>query len=384
MARKRKVLEDDGRPLTGFALSLRALWREVGHPATLRELADGTGYSQPRLSELFNATKMPSEDLVHDVVQALGVKPGPWLERLKDLKVAETEFQAARAREGNTLEAKIARLEHENDRLKAIQEYPDSVTQRALEASSDADVRIGIAGELERQARVLLDHAVEQIRRVHERIPAVHGEAETILAEARSKADDLKLKGHEEHDKIIEEANRRAEELIRKATEVANDIRQQAIDDAKQHRAKAAESLDQLLKEGDRIRAENAQEAQQADRDRSTMVTRAKVEIELLINEARKKLEAAGDHTTAEDLEVLLRDFNISDSHPVPRGRHARRPAQSQDAPSSTPAPVLQPGEPQPADPPPSLSPEPEEPEPVEATPKRGRLAGGIFPRPRR
>ncbi|MFH8698867.1 hypothetical protein [Streptomyces chartreusis] len=367
MARNRKHLTDDGRPLTGFALSLRALWHEAGSPKTVKELAAKAGYAQPRLSELFNATKMPSEDLVRDVVQALGAEPGPWLERLEELKAAQAEFQAVRAREGDTLEARIARLEHENNRLNAALKYPDSVTQRALAASKDAETRIDSASVLERQARLLLDQAVEQWRRVHTHIPAVQGQAETILAEARAEADRLKLEGRHEHDKIVAAANQRAEELVHKAAEVAKEIRQQAIDDAKQHRAQAAASMDELLKEGDRIRAEHAREVRQADRERSTMVTRAKIEIELLVNEARKALEAAGEHTRAEDLDVLLRDFNISDSHPVPRGRHARRPPQSQDNPAAPPVHSLQRDEPEPAD--------------VDGTPaKRPRRSKGFFP----
>lgn len=382
MARKRKVLVDDGRPLTSFVLSLRARWDEEERFATVKEFAAAVGYSQPRLSELFNATKTPSEELVRCVVQALGDEPEPWLRRFREMKAADEDFQAAEARKGDTLEARIARLEYENNRYKEALEDSDSAARRAFETIKDADARIGSAGELERQARVLLHQAVEQFRRLHERIPTVHRQAEMVLAEARFRADRIKLEGRDEHDKIIEEANERSEELVRKATEVANDLRQAAIEDAKQHRAQAAESLDELLKEGDRIRAEHAKEAQQADQDRTTMVTRAKLEIELLINGVRKKLEAAGEYETVEDLERLLRDFNINGIHPAPRGRHARRPPQNQ--PSSPPAPVFVPVEQGPEQDTATPTITKEEPEPEKPLPRRPLRPGSLFPRPRK
>ena len=382
MARKRKALVDDGRPLTSFALSLRARWAEEERFATVKEFAAAVGYSQPRLSELFNATKMPSEELVRCVVQALGDQPEPWLRRLREMKAADEEFQAAEARKGDTLEAKIARLEYENNRYKEALEDSDSAARRAFETIKDADARIRSAGELERQARALLGHAGEEFRRLHERIPTVHGQAEMILAEARFTADRIKLGGRDEHDKIIKDANERAEDLIRKAAEVANDIRETAIEDAKQHRAQAAESLDELLKEGDRIRAEHEKEARQGDQDRTTMVTRAKLEIELLINGVRKKLEAAGEYETVEDLERLLRDFNINGSHPAPRGRHARRLPQNQH--SSPPAPVFVRVEEVPEQDTPTPTVAMEEPEPVKPLPRRQLRPGSIFPRTRK
>ncbi|MDH6222362.1 transcriptional regulator with XRE-family HTH domain [Streptomyces pseudovenezuelae] len=206
MGRRVNALPDDGRPLTGFALRLRALRDKAGSPS-LTELAEMTGYGQPRLSELFNAKRMPSNDLVRDVVQALGGDDASWLVQLKALREAEDEFQAATAREGDTLEAQVARLEYENKKLLALTFHPDSVIAQAKAATEVAAARIDRATALEAQARSVLAEALDQIRQAHERLPAVERQAESILGDARAEADRIALVGRTDREQIIHEAN---------------------------------------------------------------------------------------------------------------------------------------------------------------------------------
>ncbi|MGI5192187.1 hypothetical protein ACQEVY_00780 [Streptomyces sp. CA-288835] len=351
MGRKLNPLPDDGRPLTVFVQSLRSLWEEADAPP-FTKLAETSGYPQPRLSELFNAKRVPPVDFLRDVVQALAGDPGPWLVRLKNLEEAEAEWQAAAARQGDSAEARIARLEHENETLRALTKHPESVIARAKSADEAAGERIEKAAAQEAQVRTLLSQVQEQFRQLHERLPAAQRQADTVVAVARADADRHELEGRIEHDKIIQEANDRAKELIRKATERATEIEQGAIEKAKEHRANAAESVDRLVKEGDRYRAEAEQAAKQAQAERENMERRARIEIERLVREAQRQLEAAGTPERAEVLEILLRDFNIGDSHVNVTGRHARRSTASQpeserdaqeapnSAATSSPAPV--------------------------------------------
>jgi hypothetical protein len=324
VGRKINPLRDDGRPLTMFVQSLRSLWAEAGSPS-FTELAEKSGYPQPRLSELFNAKRVPSIDILRDIVEVLKGDPERWLARLKTLEEAEAEWQAAVARQGDTTEAKIARLEHENEALRALKRHPESVIARAKSADEAAAERIGKATAQEAQVRTLLSQAQEQFRQLHERLPAAQRQADTVISEARAKADRHELAGRIEHDKIIQTANDRAKELIRKAQEHATEIEQGAIEKAKDHRAKAAQSVDHMVKEGDRYRAEAEQAVQQAQAERVNMERRAKIEIERLVREAQRQLEAAGTPDRAAVLEILLLDFNISGSHTDVRGRHGRR-----------------------------------------------------------
>lgn len=327
MGRKVSALSDDGRPLTSFAQGLRAL-REQANAPTLKELAKRAGYAQPRLSELFNAKKMPSDDLLRDVVQALEGDAEAWLMRLKDLRVAEEEHQASSLRRGDTTGARIARLEHENKRLLALTCHPDSVIAQAKVADEAAAARMDAASALETQARMLLTQATDQFRQAHERMPAVQRQADSLIADARATADRCVLQGRIEQERIIQEANDRAEAITRKGQQEASALKQRAIEYAKEHRSKAATSVDRMLEEVDQLRAEAEQAVKQAQTQRSTMERRAKVEIERLVREAQRSLDAAGAAEEAQTLEKLLLDFNISDSHTDVRGRHARRPPQ--------------------------------------------------------
>ncbi|MFJ4784517.1 helix-turn-helix domain-containing protein [Streptomyces sp. NPDC088794] len=335
MGRRVNALPDDGRPLTGFALRLRALREKAGSPS-LTELAELTGYGQPRLSELFNAKRMPSDDLVCDVVQALGGDDAAWLVQLKALREAEDEFQAVTARDGDTLEAQVARLEFENKRLLALTFHPDSVIAQAKAATEAAAARIDKATALEAQARSVLAEALDQTRQAHERLPAVERQAESILGDARAEADRHALLGRSERDQITLEANDRADAIRRKAQQEASALKQRAIESAREHREKAAAATDRMLKEVDLLRAEAEQAVQLAQAQRSNMERRAKIEIERLVRAVQKRLEEVGAREETELLELLLLDFNINDSHDGVIGRHARRPVES--APSPAPS----------------------------------------------
>jgi vacuolar-type H+-ATPase subunit H len=308
MGRRISALPDDGRPLTGLALGLRDLWDRAGAPATMLELAKRAGYPQPRLSELFNARKVPSDELLDDVVQALNGDSAAWLVRLQTVRVAEAEYQAAAARQGDSLEAKLARLEEENKRLLAMTTHPESVIAQAKAADEAAAARTVGASALEARARALLTDATDQFRQLHERMPTVQRQADSIIADARAVADRCLLDGRTEQAQIVQEANDRAEAIIRKSLQEASALRQR--------------------------RSEAEQFLQQAETRRSNMETRAKIEIERIAQEASKRLEAAGADREVEMLELLLRDFNINDSHTQVRGRHARRPAISIPSPS--------------------------------------------------
>ncbi|MFI1539214.1 hypothetical protein [Streptomyces anandii] len=327
MGRRISALPDDGRPLTGFALGLRALHERAGAPS-LTELARKTGYDQPRLSELFNAKKVPGQDLVRDVVQALGGDTEAWLVRLKSARHAEEEFQAASARQGDTPEARLARLEQENRRLRALTAHPDSVIAQAKAADEAAAARIDRAAALEAQARSVLSEAMDQIRHAHERLPEVERQAESLLADARAKADQYVLLGRMEHDKIVDEANDRADAIHRKAQQEAAALKQRSIEDAKLHREKAAASTDRMLTEVDLLRGEAEQAVQLARTQRLSMERRAKIEIERLVRSVQERLDAAGAVQEAQLLEILLQDFNINENQGEVKGRHARRPAE--------------------------------------------------------
>jgi hypothetical protein len=327
MGRRVSALQDDGRPLTGFALSLRDLWEKAGAPATMKELAARAGYPQPRLSELFNAKKVPSDELLGDVVQALKGDSAAWLVRLKALRVAEEKFQAAAARQGDSLEAKLARLEEENKRLLALTTHPESVIAQAKAADEAAAARALGASNLEAQARALLTEAIDQFRQLHERMPIVQRQADSVIAEARAIADRCLLDGRTQQERIVQEANDRAESIIRKSLQEASALKQRTIRETKAQREKAAASVDRLLKGADQLRSEAEQLMQQAETRRSNMETRAKIEIERIVQEALKRLEDTGAAKEVEMLELLLLDFNINDSHTHVRGRHARTPA---------------------------------------------------------
>jgi hypothetical protein len=327
MGRRISALPDDGRPLTGLALGLRDLWDRAGAPATMLELAKRAGYPQPRLSELFNARKVPSDELLDDVVQALNGDSAAWLVRLQTVRVAEAEYQAAAARQGDSLEAKLARLEEENKRLLAMTTHPESVIAQAKAADEAAAARTVGASALEARARALLTDATDQFRQLHERMPTVQRQADSIIADARAVADRCLLDGRTEQAQIVQEANDRAEAIIRKSLQEASALKQRTIRETKAQREKAAASVDRLLKGADQLRSEAEQFLQQAETRRSNMETRAKIEIERIVQEASKRLEAAGADREVEMLELLLRDFNINDSHTQVRGRHARRPA---------------------------------------------------------
>ncbi|MFC9916250.1 helix-turn-helix domain-containing protein [Streptomyces sp. NPDC127197] len=338
MGRKMNALKDDGRPLTGFVISLRALWEEAGAPPTLSALADKTGYTQPRLSELFNAKKIPSDELLQDVVHALNGDTKVWLDRLRVLREAEKEFQAVAAREGDTLEAKIARLEHENKKLLALTRHPGSVIAQARAADELSAFRAREAEKLERHARSLLARATDQFRQLHEHIPAVQRQADTIIAEARAEADRRELEGRNRQQEIIDEANARGDEIIAKAVKKANELEQHAAERAKEHGDRTFALLKEKLSEVDQLRIEAQLAVEQAEAQRSTMERRAKIEIERFVREAQKQLELAGAARQAQTLETLLLDFNINGSHETVRGRHARRPAPAQSRPLPTSA----------------------------------------------
>ncbi|MFJ7075107.1 helix-turn-helix domain-containing protein [Streptomyces sp. NPDC098781] len=352
MGRRINVLPDDGRPLTGFALALRALRENSGSPSLTR-LAKKTGYAQPRLSELFNARRVPHDDLVHDVVQALGGDPQAWLARLKTLREAEEEFQAAAERQGDSPEARLARLEYENKRLLTLTLHPDSVIAQANSAAEAAAARMERATALEAQARSVLSEAMAQVQQAHERMPDVERQAESILAEARAKADRHVLLARMEHDQIVQEANDRADAVRRKAQQEASALKQRAIEDAKAHREKAAAQTDRMLSEVDLLRGEAEQAVQRSETQRSNMERRAKIEIERLVRAVQKGLDTVGAAEEAHLLELLLIDFNINESHTEVKGRHARRQPETGPA-TDSPAQVAEaaiPGQaPQPVD----------------------------------
>jgi transcriptional regulator with XRE-family HTH domain len=148
--RKIKPLPIDGSPRTEFARRLRALWEEAGSPP-YKELAGRVGWDSPRLSELFNATKVPAPDLLRDVVIGLGCDPEPWLKRLDALVRTEAAareeallaLQPADADQGH------AQAMRELRRLRKLSQDPRSVISSAAEAVAAADRRALHAQHLE-------------------------------------------------------------------------------------------------------------------------------------------------------------------------------------------------------------------------------------------
>lgn len=331
MGRRMNVLEDDGRPLTAFSISLRGLREQAGNP-TLTQLAEKSGYSQPRLSELFNAKKVPAEDLLRDVVTALGGDADQWSERLRLLRSEEQAFQKATAREGDSPQAQIGRLELENKRLRELTEQPGVVIAQARAAQESASHRIQAAVRLERRASNLLKTAQEEYRLLHERAPEAEKRAAAIIADGAATAARLELRGRGRHEEIVTEAHSRADAIIARAERTAHEMLQNAENRAKEHRANTYASVNKTLKDIDQLRVEAEQAVQQASSQRTSLEMRAKIEIERLVREAQQRLETAGAGEQARALDLLLLDFNITGSHAATRGRHARRTVPSREA----------------------------------------------------
>jgi hypothetical protein len=189
------------------------------------------------------------------------------------------------------------------------------------------------AAALERRARSLLKKAHEEYQLLHERIPEVEKRAAAIIAEGASTASLLELRGRERHEEIVTEANSRADAIIKRAERTAREMLQGAETRAKEHRATSYASVNKTLKDIDQLRAEAEQAVHQASTQRVSLEMRAKIEIERLVRQAQQHLEKAGATKQAQELELLLRHFNITGSHTTGRGRHARRTASTVQAP---------------------------------------------------
>ncbi|MGV9233557.1 hypothetical protein [Streptomyces nigra] len=324
MGRKMKDLEDDGSPLVLFTIKLRKLREDAGNP-TLEQLKAKSGYEQPRLSELFNAKKIPTEDIVRDVVTALEGDADQWLERLERLRADEQKFRAAVDLSAESPAAQITRLQEENKRLRELLERPATVVAQAVTAQELANQRIQAALKLEHRARDLLSKAQEEYQLLHERIPEIETQAAAIVADGANTAFHLELQGRTRHSQIVDEAHRRAGAIMKTAEREARDMLQRAEDRAKEHRANSYASINKVLKNVDRLRAEAEQDRHQASARCASLEMRAKIEIERLVRQAQQQLERVGSLAQAQDLELLLLDFNISGSHTSTRGRHARR-----------------------------------------------------------
>ncbi|MFF7566593.1 hypothetical protein ACFZB4_42385 [Streptomyces pseudovenezuelae] len=332
-------LKNDDRPLTAFILDLRALWQEQGSPPLTR-LATKTGYGQPRLSELFNARRIPDEEFLNDLVTALGGDDKEkaeelreeWAARLKKLHKDEQEFQKAAARNGDSPEAQIARLQDEIKRLTQVTEQPGSVIAQAVAAEESAAQRGAAAAALEKSARALLRQAEEQFGSLHDRMSEAERRGAAIIAEAVASATRHEFEGRKLQERIVAEAHRRADVLVREAEVKAVEIMQSAEERAKEHRATAYQSVSKTLQEVDQLRVEAEQEVEQAQTRKNRLETRAKIEIEQLVREAQRHLEKAGASSQVHALDLLLLDFGITGSHTATRGRHARRVPPTREA----------------------------------------------------
>lgn len=336
MGRKLTPLEDDGQPLTAFILRLRLLHKEAGAP-TLTDLAARVGYGQPRLSELFNAKKMPAVDFLKDVVTALEGDPVQWEERLKRLEEEERNTSTANATIGDAPAARIARLELEIKKLRELTEQPRTVIAQAREMLEHGTRRIDAAKNLERRARRLIQIAHDDFERLHDRLPDVESKAAAIIADGVAAAAKLELQGRRRLEEIVEEANRTADEIRASAVARSREMLQTAERRAKEHRANTYASINKTLKDIDQLRLEAEQSVQQAVTQRTSLEMRAKIEIERLVRQAQERLEKAGAHDEVRDLETLLMDFNITGSHTATRGRHARRTPPDRQAPPKKP-----------------------------------------------
>lgn len=326
MGRKMNVLEDDGRPLTSFSIRLRKLREQAGSP-THAQLADKSGYSQPRLSELFNAKKVPADDLLRDVVTVLGGDADQWSEQLRILRAAEEDFHRAATRNGDSPQAQIGRLELENKGLRELVEQPGMVIAQACAAQDSARHRLQAAARLEHRALNLLKTAEEEYRLLYVRAPEAEQRAAAIIADGVATAARLELEGRSRHKEILAEADRRADAIIAKAEDAARELLQSVEKRSKEYRANAYASVNKTLKDIDQLRVEAQQAVQQAVSQRTSLEMRAKIEIERLVRHAQQHLEEAGAGEQVKALDLLLLDFNIAGSHVAPRGRHARQTA---------------------------------------------------------
>jgi hypothetical protein len=339
--RKLKPLPDDGHPRTEFVRKLRLLKADEESP-TFAQLAASVGYSTGQLSELFNAKRTPSPDLLGDVVTGLGGNREHWLRLLDDLVAAEAALEEAALREGDGTASQIARLTHEVEGLRALAGDPSSAMAAAQAATTAADLRIKQAAQLELGVRSLLRLLQEQTHDAQANAKAIREAADAVLAEARDQVVEASERSRLEYASIIQEAKNQARADVAKIRAEAADELDQMREDAIRLRGQVNPMLDALLAAAeDQLRdaearaammrqeaeAERAETEQRAARMAASMVARAKIEIERNVRRAQQRIEAAGDAESAASLDVLLLDFNIGGTHESSgvRGRHRRQ-----------------------------------------------------------
>ncbi|MFI1649319.1 helix-turn-helix domain-containing protein [Streptomyces avidinii] len=311
--RRLKDLPDDGSARTQLAQGMRVLKEQAGD-LTYEEISKRTGYSRTALSGLFNG-RVPSRDLLRDVVEGLGGNPREWL-RLLDQAQREEEP------EQESIPGLAEELKHAHEEIAALKlliANPDDAgywANRNLVAATD---QARGAADMERQASELLTQVQTEMRRLKDMRIDIERHCNEMIRDAMSLATLNKESAQVTATETIREAENMAARIVDSARAQAERISADAQSYASSLHGRAGAQVDTLLQEADAVAAD-------ARRDANRLKARARIEIQRMVRDAQDALHRGGKPQIAQALEGLLTDFAIGDIHPEdgPSGRHRR------------------------------------------------------------
>lgn len=335
-----KPLPPDGGPLVRLAEELRQLRERAGSPSYAR-MGRRVGYSASVLSGLFNAERLPSADLLADVVTYLGADSADWLRRRDAAEQALHALTGAGVRESrlqheiDRLRAALDERDAELERLRALVAAPDTATAAAERAQRDAESRLNTARRTEARLlditadlhRGLADsqRQVESAQRAAQDIvSSAEGEAVRIIAEAGAQARDTVRAATDKAVDMTETARQEAERLIAEATRAAWD-----------RQAEGAVEADRLVREAQAVAAEMEEDRADALRRTERLVTRAELEVHRIIVTAGAALASVGRFDEADALARVLRESalnSLTAAQPPGPGRHRRADPSDENA----------------------------------------------------
>jgi hypothetical protein len=314
--RKLKVLPADGSARTELVRRLRELKKQAGDP-TYAEISKRTGYSRTALSGLFNAEKLPSPELLHDVVEWLHGVPAEWEERRARAQREEEQPSPDPA----TLEMKgaLERARQENAALRLMIASPDDATYWTERNMLAADEQMRHALRTETHAKELLAQVLARLDQLAEIRSDVERRCNELMETAAKQAALVEERARLDANETARTAQDEADLLIRRAQAQAARIQDDAQMYASSLHAKAGQAVDALLREADTAESN-------ARRDADRLRSRARIEIERMVREAQNTFTRSGNRQAVVDLEILLTDFGIGGVHPDDdaAGRHRR------------------------------------------------------------
>ncbi|MET9093192.1 hypothetical protein ABZX72_13980 [Streptomyces cyaneofuscatus] len=308
--RRLKELPADGSARTRLAERLRLLKKECGDP-TYQEISQRTGYSRTVLSGLFNG-RLPSRELLQDVVQGLGGKDTQEWVRLLDQAHREESRAPGLAEELKEARDEIATL-------KLAIANPNAGAYWANLKLNAADRQVQNAGDLEHSAAQILSRAQVEIRRLTDRRDDIERECAEMTRTATEQATLAEEQAQLVATATLRSAEDTAAHMVDAARAEAERIKTDAQIHASSLHGKAGAQVDALLQEADDV-------ADAARREAERLKARARIEIQRMVREAQEALNRVGQHQSAQLLEQLLIDFAIGDVHSDvgQTGRHRR------------------------------------------------------------